>query len=417
MRVLEDAGPLWWLLLGGACPCAKVPAFPGWSWGCAPGQKLKAAAGPLGGLSVAVSFVQDQVVLAMSGEADVLSAPDFRALLDAVIDRGHRLVVLDLDQLVFIDAAAMGVIVGAAARLKSMDSQLALRSPSALVHRVLEIAVLSGQIRVEADSPADPFKPEQIWLEPATSGTTPTMRARHRWGMGGVPATNEVVDGALGLVVALARLMVRGADGVSISLRRRGRLATVVASHPSFSRMDVDQYATGEGPCIDASLKGLPSHAGSLDREERWPVFTPKARQLGMSALLSSPLLVGGHPVGALNLYSRTVSAFATEEQELASVLATQASSILTSADPDDLPGTRGDRRAHALRSREVIAQALGVVMERCGLSEQDAFTVLRSISQRSGRPLREGAEEVVASTQAQDNAGRAPAPLSEPHG
>jgi AmiR/NasT family two-component response regulator len=55
--------------------------------------------------------------------------------------------------------------------------------------------------------------------------------------------------------------------------------------------------------------------------------------------------------------------------------------------------------RTAVLRTRQVIAPAIGIVMEREGISEEGAFTVLRGSSQRSGRPRREHAEGVVAST------------------
>jgi len=92
------------------------------------------------------------------------------------------------------------------------------------------------------------------------------------------PADPDVVDGVLRLVVALARASVGGADGVSVSLRRHGRLATVAASDQTISDMDASQYATGEGPCVDASVNGRWFHAESLDSETRWPAFTPRLK-------------------------------------------------------------------------------------------------------------------------------------------
>jgi GAF domain-containing protein len=106
----------------------------------------------------------------------------------------------------------------------------------------------------------------------------------------------------------------------------------VAASDATVSAMDSDQYATGEGPCVDASVSGHWFHAESLDRERRWPAFTPKARQLGINAILSTPLLAGDQPVGALNIYSRTEGAFTTEDQELAAVFATETSAFLSGA-------------------------------------------------------------------------------------
>ena len=55
------------------------------------------------------------------------------------------------------------------------------------------------------------------------------------------------------------------------------------------------------------------------------------------------------------------------------------------------------DSLAEALAARKVIEQAKGLLMEREGLSEQDAFARLRKASQVSGRSLKVVAEAIVA--------------------
>ena len=52
---------------------------------------------------------------------------------------------------------------------------------------------------------------------------------------------------------------------------------------------------------------------------------------------------------------------------------------------------------AEALAARKAIERAKGLLMEKEGLSEQDAFARLRKASQLSGRPLKVVAEAVVA--------------------
>src|SRR4029079_14852963 len=52
---------------------------------------------------------------------------------------------------------------------------------------------------------------------------------------------------------------------------------------------------------------------------------------------------------------------------------------------------------AEALATRKVVERAKGIVMEREGLSENDAFVRLQRASQSSGRPLRVVAEAVIA--------------------
>jgi response regulator NasT len=50
-----------------------------------------------------------------------------------------------------------------------------------------------------------------------------------------------------------------------------------------------------------------------------------------------------------------------------------------------------------ALEARVAIERAKGLLMERDGLSEQDAFARIRRASQQTGRPLKEIADAIVA--------------------
>jgi response regulator NasT len=55
------------------------------------------------------------------------------------------------------------------------------------------------------------------------------------------------------------------------------------------------------------------------------------------------------------------------------------------------------DSLREALESRKLIERAKGLLMERDGLSEAEAFARLRGASQSTGKPMRELAEAVVA--------------------
>ena len=65
----------------------------------------------------------------------------------------------------------------------------------------------------------------------------------------------------------------------------------------------------------------------------------------------------------------------------------------------DELAAVREEAESlsEALAARKAIERAKGLLMEKEGLSEQDAFARLRKASQVSGRPLKVVAEAVVA--------------------
>ncbi len=362
--------------------------------------KVTAPKDHLGQFAVTVGFVKTRAVVSIRGQADRVNAPELGAILDVVIER-HLFVVLDLSELDFINGWGLGVIAARASRLRRLGGTLTIRSPSAMVLRMLDTTGLAEVVRLEHPFPSRRRLGAEQSSEIAETlvATEPYRLPSQIARITAIPADADVVDGALRLVVALARATVGGADGVSVSLRRHGHLATVAASDQTISDMDASQYATGEGPCVDASVKGRWFHAESLDIETRWPAFTPRAQALGINAILSSPLLAEERPVGALNIYSRTAMAFAPKDQELASVFAAEASLVLTSAGVDVTDEQLSRRRNEALATRRVIAQAEGVIMEREGVEADDAYSMLCDYSRRSDRPFRERAEDVVAST------------------
>jgi anti-anti-sigma factor len=372
------------------------------------------ADGALSDFSVAARFADGQVVLALEGEVDIMTAPEFGAFFETMIDRGHRSVVLDLAGLRFMDASGLAVIARGADRLEVTGGTLTIRTPIAMIGRLLDITGFARLVQLEPrETSYGHLGPEQSHrrkgdppLGDHVQDRAPDRAPDRFSGMTkgvtkftSIHSDDELIDGALRMAVSLAGAAVGGADGVSVSLRRRGVLTTVAATDQTVLTMDANQYETGEGPCVDASTEGHWFHAESLESESRWPAFTPRARALGIRAILSSPLLVEDRPVGALNIYSLTPSVFSVREQELAAAFAAQASSLLG----DAVAGLSDDelsiRFQGALRARQVIAQAQGVLMEREGISENDAYGALRRFSLGNGRPLHEMAEHVVAST------------------
>ena len=352
------------------------------------------------GFRLEVSFVGFEAVLALHGDVDMSSAPELGEYLDWAIDQGHRFVVLDLGDLDFIDASSLRVIGGVANRLLLSGGALSVRSPSPFFRRLLDIVGIGDLVRIELEEPVvstdgpDTETDLRMPLKAVSAVSVGLSGFLQR--VAAIPSDDDVVNGALRLVVALARATVGGADGVSISLRRHGTLTTVAASDQTILDMDAGQYETGEGPCVDASLRGQRFYADLLETETRWPAFTPKARALGINSILSSPLAASNTAVGALNIYSRTSSAFAVRDQDLASLFAREASVILSDARVDVTDQELDERLGQALRTRELIAQAQGVIMQRDRIGEDLAYTRLRRTALKGGLLLRERAQEIV---------------------
>jgi anti-anti-sigma factor len=335
-----------------------------------------------------------EATVALRGNFESIAAGELRTILDAAIDRSPTSMVLDLTALDYMGAAGLVVVSDAEKRLGAFGTTLKVRTSSDIVNLFASMVEIVDTPRFEERFPNRTQENMTGMvvnpLQPRSSGSS--ANCQH---VTSPPTYPDVVDGVLRLVVDLARSCVHGADGVSVSLLRNGELSTAAASDQTIMAMDAEQYATREGPCVDASLKGRWFHAESLDTEIRWPSFTPKARVLGIRAILSSPLTALEAPVGALNIYSRTASSFDVDAQETAAVFAQKVSEILR---VDVNKAQMEIRFQEALRSREVISLAKGVIMEREGLGEDSAFSALLRLAAYRGTPLRQRAEEMVLS-------------------
>lgn len=344
---------------------------------------------------LAIAADLGQVVVGVCGDLDLSTVGMLRGVVDVLIDEGHQDVVLDLAELAHLGAAGLGAVAHAAGRLRADGGRLTLRAVPALPLRLLDVVDMTDLVDIEPRPPGPPLGPVQRPGDHSFVGDG-SLDVALLSAVASIPSSNEVVDGALDLVTELALATVAGADGVSVSLRRRGTISTVASSNETIERMDRHQYETGQGPCLAAAAEGSWYHVESLSEERRWPAFTPLALDQGIASILSSPLIASGQPVGALNIYSNVEGAFGPNEQEVAGRLAEQASRILAGA---RVAGADTSSRADALLSREVIAQARGVLMARHHISAEAAAARLHQSARAGGITVKQFASDVTAST------------------
>ncbi|MEU0537637.1 GAF and ANTAR domain-containing protein [Amycolatopsis tolypomycina] len=196
------------------------------------------------------------------------------------------------------------------------------------------------------------------------------------------------VGGVLKLVVGGATALVPGADLVSVTLRDAdGRFHTPIETDAVAERLDQVQYDHGEGPCVESARPDGPAVGWSQDlgRDPRWPVFGPAAARHGYHSVLATALLPDARPPrlsGALNIYSRTPGAFDARAIDIALLLATHASLALSHSEAVATAELEAAHLRRAVDSRDVIGQAKGILMQRRGISADEAFDVLRRASQ-----------------------------------
>lgn len=191
-------------------------------------------------------------------------------------------------------------------------------------------------------------------------------------------------------IVELAVEVVPGCDHAGLSLVEHRKINTVAATDDLVAKGDRRQYVLNEGPCLDTIRDEETIRSPRLAVDDRWPAWAPWVDEhLGVQSILCFQLFTSEHFYGALNLYSGRTGAFDSHDEAVGATLAAHASvAIETSRTIATLN--------NAVSSRTVIGQAEGMLMERFGLTPEQAFSVLVRVSQNENRRLALVAEELV---------------------
>lgn len=152
---------------------------------------------------------------------------------------------------------------------------------------------------------------------------------------------------------------------------------------------DLVQRQVGAGPAYDAVSVAPLQAAGDLNFNSRWPEFAARASSAGIHAVMSLRLFTDV-TLGTLNLYAAQPFHINAGIAQGAQVIAAHASTILGHLLVEE-------HLERAVKSRTVIGQAQGMLMQRYGLTAENAFAVLRRISQNNNVKIGALAQELVA--------------------
>ena len=210
------------------------------------------------------------------------------------------------------------------------------------------------------------------------------------------------VQGTLQRIVQLAVLAIDGCEAAGIlAAGDDGVPMTLAASSPLAVMIDQMQSDAGEGPCLASARSGSTVYVNDLIDDRRWPAFAASAVDAGIRSVLAHALPAG--TPGALNLYASLSDAFDADARAQALLFATLARLALDSAKERALDAERAVNFTEALRTRELIGQAQGILIERERITGDQAFGVLRRASQHLNVKLREVAATLVETGQNPD--------------
>jgi GAF domain-containing protein len=208
--------------------------------------------------------------------------------------------------------------------------------------------------------------------------------------------SNETLDTVMGHVASHAVQAAKEWDEASVSLVRDKQVRTFGPTDKVANEVDQAQYATGEGPCLEAIRRGQAQYVPSMEETELWSNFSPLAAQKGIKRMFSVPLTVEGHSIGALNMYSRSSGPLKEDDRKVLHGFAAEASVLLANAHAHYSALQLTEHLNEGLLTRSVIGKALGILMAEEGLTSEEAFLKLKRVSQDSNIKLREVAQGFV---------------------
>jgi GAF domain-containing protein len=218
--------------------------------------------------------------------------------------------------------------------------------------------------------------------------------------MSGLLLSEQTVQTSLLLITSLAEETLPATVGSGVTLvDEEGHRTTSAASSRVVERADALQYELDEGPCLAAYAQRRALRIDDLAAETRWPRWTDAVLPLGLRASLSVPLVAGDVTRGAVKVYSDTAEAYGEREERLLTMFAAQAAVLVANVQAYEAAGRLSEALKNALRDRDAIAMARGVLMEREKITEDAAFRMLVSLAGQRGTAMGSVASELLRST------------------
>ena len=214
----------------------------------------------------------------------------------------------------------------------------------------------------------------------------------------GLLLSEETVAAALDLIGSMALDTVPGAVGAGVSIvDERGRRSSG-STDTRVERADALQYELDEGPCLAAAAGRQLVRVDDLATDRRWPRWAAAVASLGLRAAMSAPMVAGDTSLGALKVYAEQPGSFDVHTERRLTIASAQAAILVANVQTRERARELSEGLRQAVRSRDLVSTAKGVVMARHGVPEDVAFGILVSRSGEEGGTLADVARSVVDS-------------------
>ncbi len=176
-----------------------------------------------------------------------------------------------------------------------------------------------------------------------------------------------------------------------------GNLAFAAASEERITDIELHQQRASEGACVEAFIANELVIVPDIAAEsQRWPRYAQRVRDNGMSAVIGVPMNAFGRTIGVINIYRDTPTVWTDDDITAAEIMAAMGAGYVVHASELRAQIDLTEQLQTAIDSRDTIGQAKGMIMARLSVDAEEAFALLRQLSQVRNTKLREVARQVV---------------------
>ena len=163
-----------------------------------------------------------------------------------------------------------------------------------------------------------------------------------------------------------------------------GHLGFMASSTEDARLLELFQVQHEEGPCVDAHRSGEEvADIQIAEALDRWPVFAPRALELGFTTAHCFPLRLRDQVIGAMNVFRNDDRFLGADERRIVRALADVATIALMQERTIRRAEELTEQLQFALNSRIVIEQAKGAVARSLEIGVDEAFVLLRGYARR----------------------------------
>jgi GAF domain-containing protein len=177
-----------------------------------------------------------------------------------------------------------------------------------------------------------------------------------------------------------------------------GDLSYVAASDDAGRQLEEAQAAAGQGPCYESYVYAHEVVSSDVHADSRWPDLRTRL-SAQVRAVAGTPVLLGGSPVGTLNVYRDEPVEWDKSDVNALVAYSGLVAEVLVAALAAQERGIVAGQLQYALDYRVVIERAVGYLMGTQRLDAVTAFDVLRRRARDSQRRVADVATEILGGT------------------